>query len=472
MTNAETAGVRLASRSIVQVTARLVALAALAAQLAVAARFLTPVDLGTFVAALAVLGIAGAFSEFGLTNTIVLSLSGGRNPASVLADAIRASVILCGLSMVGSVLAGWFVLDGDLWVIVCLIPWFIVSRAAIPLQGFAQWQHRFPRIATADALGRSTAALVTLVGWQLGSGLSGSSRLAVVCGALFVGSLVSLGLLANVGVRPAAGGRAWLLIRDALPIGMTNGASYVHSRIDQVILGAFGYRRVLASYGVAYRVVDASLAAALGIATIALPVLGRADQDERADIGTMLGGLVGALAFGLGVLVFWLAEPIVVILGGSEYRDAAPLLRLLAPVLVVSLLNMVPAHLALVHDRASTLMRVAIGLLVVNVAVNLVLVPAHQAKGAAVASIITESLGLICVSWVAARAMDGRIPWGPALATVVGFLLVTTGASLLRPVSPILVAAAVCVGVGITSVGLAQPLKLLVHDARRSKAKT
>lgn len=469
MTNPESAGVRLGPRSMVQVGARLVALAALAGQLAVAARFLDRVDLGSFVAALAVLGIAGAFSEFGLTNTIVLSLSGGRSPRAVLADAIRASLVLCGLAILGAALVAWLVLGEDLWVFVCLIPWFIVSRAAIPLIGFAQWQHRFPRIATADALGRVMAVALTFVGWQLGESLSGDVRLALVAAGLLAGAIVSLALLVNVGIRPARGGHAWSLIRDALPIGLTNGASYVHSRIDQVVLGAFSYRRALATYGVAYRVVDASLAAALGIATVALPVLGRADKDERAEIGVMLGGLVGTLAFVLGVGVYWLAEPIVLVLGGEQYRDAAPLLRLLSPVLVVSLLNMVPAHLALVHDRAPALLRVAIVLLVVNVGLNLVLVPAHQAEGAAVASIITESLGLLFVSWIAARAMSGGVRWPTIIGTVAGFLLATIGTAVAAKVSPALAAASALVGVGISTAVLAEPVRLLMRDARKNK---
>ncbi len=462
-------GVRLAPRSVMQVSGRLVALFALAAQLAVAARFLSPVDLGTFVAALAVLGIAGAFAEFGLTNTIVLSLSRGRAPRVVLSEAIKASGILCAFALLGAALASWFVLGDDLWAFFCLVPWFVVSRAGLPLIGFCQWQHRFSKIAAADAIGRMTATAFMFAGWRLGMGLNGSARLAVLSGALLTGSLVSFFILANIGVRPTKQGRPWSLIRDALPIGLTNGASYVHSRIDQVVLSLFGFRRALASYGVAYRVVDASLAAALGVATVALPVLGRATSDERADIGVMFGGLVGALAFVLGILVFWLASPIVLVLGGPHYRSAAPLLRLLSPVLVVSLLNMVPAHLALVHDRARALMRVAVGLLVVNVGVNLLLVPSHQARGAAVASIVTESLGLVCVSWIAARSMRGGAQVPTVLGTTGGFLLVTVGASYCGTVSPVLAAFAVCLGVSLGVSVLLGPLRLLLLDSARSR---
>ena len=462
------APVRLAPRSMVQVAARLVALAALAGQLAVAARFLAPVDLGSLVAALAVLGIAGAFSEFGLTNTIVLSLTRGRAPGAVLSDAIRASVILCVLAIVGAGLVAWLVLGDDLSALVFLLPWFVASRAAIPLIGFAQWQHRFARIATADALGRLSAVGVTILAWLLGGSLPGDARLALVAGGLLIGSLVSLRVLMRIGVRPTPGGSARTLIKDALPIGLTNGASYVHSRIDQVVLGAFGYRRALAAYGVAYRVVDASLAAALGIATIALPVLGRAEPEDRAEIGDMLGGFVGALALVLGVLVFWFAEPIVVILGGEQYRSAASLLRLLSPVLVISLLNMVPAHLALVHDRASTLMRIAVVLLVLNVGANLVLVPAHQAKGAAVASIITESIGLLCVSWVAARSIIGGLRWVTTFGTVAAFLLMTVGAEAAEGAGPALAVAAGLGGVLIAALVLVHPLRLLIEDARRA----
>lgn len=466
MTSAQSGGVKLAPRSLVQVAARVIALAALAAQLAVAARFLDRVDLGSLIAALAVLGIAGAFSEFGLTNTIVLSLSHGRSPGGVLADSIRASAVLAALALVGATVGALLLLGDDLWAFVCLIPWFLVSRAAIPLIGFAQWQHRFTRIAAADGLGKLSAVVFTLVAWQLGDDWSGEVRLAVVAGGLLVGALIQVALLTDVRVRPTGGGGGWGLIRDALPIGLTNGASFVHSRIDQVVLGAYGYRRALADYGLAYRVVDASLAAALGIATVALPVLGQAEREERAEIGVMLGGLVGVMALTLGTVAFWLAEPIVLILGGEQYRDAASLLRLLSPVLVVSLLNMVPAHLALVHGRANLLFRAAVGFLLVNVALNLVLVPQYQADGAAIASIVTESLGLAVVSWIAARAGGGGVRWSTLGGTVLAFLIVTVAAAGGGEVSPLLGAVIAAAGVALGVAVLAHPVRLLLNDAR------
>lgn len=462
------APVELASRSTVQVAARVVGLAALAAQLAVAARFLEPDELGALIAALAILGIAGAFSEFGLTNTIVLALAKGRDQGAVFGDAIRASVALGAFALGGAALTAWLVLGDDLWAFTCLLPWFVVSRAAIPLIGMAQWNHRFTRLASADALGRLTAVVVTVIAWQVGSAWSGSLRLATVAAGLLAGAVVSFAILVTAAVRPTRGDGGWALFRQAFPIGMTNGASFIHSRMDQVVLGAFGLRRALADYGVAYRVVDASLAAALGVATVALPVLGRSEHGERAEIGLMLSGFVGVLALGLGVAAYWLAEPIVVTLGGEQYRDAAPLLRLLSPVLVVSLLNMVPAHLALVHDRARVLARVAIGLVVVNLALNLLLVPAFAATGAALASIATETLGLLVVAEIAASAVSG-VRWSATFGTLAAFLLITVGTASAWTLGPAVGIAVAAAGILVAVAALLHPVRLVIHDARAAR---
>jgi PST family polysaccharide transporter len=460
--------VALASRSTLQVAARIVALAALAGQLAVAARFLEPADLGALVAALAILGIAGAFSEFGLTNTIVLALTRGRDAAAVLGDAIRASIALGVLAVAGASLVAGLVLGEDAWAFVCLLPWFVVSRAAVPLIGVAQAQHRFTRIASADASGRVAAVVLTAVAWQVGSSWSAETRVAAVAAGLLAGAVLSFVILVAGTVRPRRGDGGWAMFREAFPVGMTNGASFIHARIDQVVLGAFGFRRALADYGVAYRVVDASLAAALGVATVALPVLGRTEHEDRGEIGVMLAGFVGVLALGLGLLVFWFAEPIVVILGGEQYRDAVPLLRLLAPVLVVSLLNMVPAHLALVHGRARVLARVAIGLVVVNVTLNLLLVPAFAATGAAVTSIVTETLGLLVVSEIAARVVHG-MRWSAIFGTLAAFLLLTVGAAGAASLSPAAGVAVGAIGAAVAVAVLLQPVRLVVHDACASR---
>lgn len=458
---------RLTGLSIVQVASRILGLVALAAQLAFAARLLPSATLGALLGALAVLGIAGSFAEFGLSNTIVLEVTRGGDEAEAFGEALRASAWLGSGAVLLSAGATIILLPSSITAFLLLIPWFCLARLAVPLAALAQSRHDFGRLALAEAGGRCVAATLVLVTLVADPSWTNDARVAAIAGALLAGALFTVLVLGARAPVPAHGVRGGRLIRAALPIGMTNGASYVHGRVDQVVLGAYGYARALASYGIAYRVVDAALSAALAVGNVALPVLGRAERGDRAALGRITGALVSIMALGMAVSVYWLARPIILVMGGERYASAADLLRLLAPVLLVSVLNFPGAQVAIVAGHVRTLLRIALAMLGVNVALNVVLVPLYQARGAAIASIVTETVGMLLVAAVASRAARHSVDWSLLGATIGAFAAVTVGAQVIA-VHAGLVAAVVTAALGaLAAAAIMRPaVRRLVSDAR------
>ena len=437
---------------------------ALAVHLGIAARFLDVHSLAAFFAAYAVLGIAGALSEFGIGNTMILDLAEGQSTRAVLAAAYPAVAVLGLVAVgIGLVFLG-AVGGGGLLAFALLLPWFAIGRVLLPIVAVEQWEHRFTRIAASETCGRALAAAL-LGGLAIaGDGWTQHQRLAAVGLTLAAGALVSLGMLVSKASVPTGWSSPWRMIRRALPIGLTNGASFVHARIDQLIIAAFGLTIALAEYGLVYRVVDAALAGSIAVGVVAFPILGRAAKEDRAEVGQMLFGIVGALGLVLAVATYWFARPIVTALGGDQYRDAAWILRLLTPVILISTVNLVPAQVALASRRASVLLRIAVFGLVVNVGLNLLAVPRYEARGAAWVSIITEGLGLILVSVVAARAVPGAVNGYRLGALLIGVVGLTFGVDAAG--APAAVAALVAVASG-ACVGwaLVPPLRLVLKDA-------
>lgn len=148
------------------------------------------------------------------------------------------------------------------------------------------------------------------------------------------------------------------------------------------------------------------------IAAVVLPVLTVVARDDRERLAYMTGRITQVMAFG-GVLIalgLWtLAEPLVVLLGGEEYRPAAPVLQIqcFAAITVFVIAGWQPTLFGLGRVRASA---VAIGVgLVAVITAGLILIPPHGATGAAIAAVVGDLV--LCLAVYIALRLSGPGPW-------------------------------------------------------------
>ena len=130
------------------------------------------------------------------------------------------------------------------------------------------------------------------------------------------------------------------------------------------------------------------------------------------------------------------AHPITVVLGGSEFADAAPVLRTQAPAIVTIFLVTAWATFLIADHHQRDLVRcVLVGLVALLVAA-LILIPIHDARGAAAAAVVAD-LAYATAVFVAIRRLRGKPV--PVPLAFCGRLAVATG---------------VAVGVGFAASGL------------------
>ncbi|MEA2143976.1 MAG: hypothetical protein QOI64_2406, partial [Solirubrobacteraceae bacterium] len=119
-----------------------------------------------------------------------------------------------------------------------------------------------------------------------------------------------------------------------------------------------------------------------------------------------------------------LAEPIMRLAFGPDFADGASALRLLGPVvLLVALVTMCTA-LVYYHGDPRTIFRITGVMVVLNVALNLVLIPRYEAAGAAAAMLATEVVFAFVVMRLSVSDVGG-ISWTSLLAAPV-----TAGAAM------------------------------------------
>jgi O-antigen/teichoic acid export membrane protein len=148
------------------------------------------------------------------------------------------------------------------------------------------------------------------------------------------------------------------------------------------------------------------------IATVVLPVLTVIARDDRQRLVYMTGRITQVMALGgvLVALLLWtLAEPLVVLLGGEEYRPAAPVLQIqcFAAITVFVIAGWQPTLFGLGRVRESAV-AIAIGTVAV-LAAGLILIPEHGATGAAIAAVVGDVV--LCTAVYIALRLSGPGPW-------------------------------------------------------------
>jgi O-antigen/teichoic acid export membrane protein len=332
------------------------------------------------------------------------------------------------------------------------LPAVLLSLAALPLLRFRGNEAIAAMLFVASALcdGFATQALSyfrATARMHVEAAITSGGRVALVAGtalALFLHpSLIALGIAA---AAASAGTAAYAIVRfaravpllvprrrETLAVGKAtltfaaNGLlGQIFFRIDVLLLRAFGVADVaIGAYSSAYRVMEAPRAIFGSIAAGGLPeaatLSGPAYRVQLRQLGARLATLA-IWTVAPATLLFAIAPATVVdVLFGKHFAAAAPLLRWLAPMPILMALDAVAITLVTAIGGQRRLTAIFAALAVLNVALNIVLIPHLGATAAAIATVATEltELGLV------AATMYGRLGVVRPKIVTVGLACVT-----------------------------------------------
>jgi O-antigen/teichoic acid export membrane protein len=202
------------------------------------------------------------------------------------------------------------------------------------------------------------------------------------------------------------------LLRAAVPQGFVMAVTTIYIRVDTVLLSLLASNRDVGLYGVSYRVLEfLLLAPAFATATV-FPELARAGtHSERLRM--LVQGLFSAvvlLAVPMACIFVGFAPEIVRIAGGPQFDAAAPVLRLLVLAAALSFPATVLFSALVATDQQRKLAEAMAIVLLGNVALNVLLIGPLQARGAALALIVSEAVSLT-LAW----RLFARVSRPPAL---------------------------------------------------------
>lgn len=318
--------------------------------------------------------------------------------------------------------------------------WFAVLRAA----------RRMDREAAGTVVSRLLFLAATLAALALGGGI------VPVTGAQAAAALLALvPVMAFArGAAPAAllaGARArWgELVRGGAPFLFTAVVVTVYFRLDTVMLSLMRGERSTGIYGACANLLFASLLLSQALVTAIFPVVAEAGTLADARARTVMRralalSLAASLPLALGAAAF--AGPGLELFYGAGFREGAPALVLLActaPVLFTT--NLFGHALAATGLQRDVLVISSVNALV-NIGLNLVLIPRFDAAGAALATLVTELAGLAMFAVRLRRELGWVLSW-PALARVLAanaaFAVLLVGLRGLAWPMPVVLASAI-----------------------------
>jgi O-antigen/teichoic acid export membrane protein len=201
------------------------------------------------------------------------------------------------------------------------------------------------------------------------------------------------------------------LVRVGAPLGAVGLLINAYSRIDQVIVFEKAGAQAAGFYGAVYRVLEQAHFIPSSVLTTLAPIIAALYVTDRARMLRIVTLAVEVLAIGsLGALAFAsvAAVPIVRLIFGEEFVEAAPALPVLGGAFVFICFGYLAGNLMLVLGIAHRQIWVGIAGLIVNVTGNLLLVPTYGFMAAAWMTLATE---VVVVGGCCALAVRGLGGW-------------------------------------------------------------
>ncbi len=360
------------------------------------ARYLGPQQFGLYNYALAFVALFSAFATLGLDAIVIRDIV--RSPAQ------REEIL--GTAFVLKVISGIVTFTITLIAVMLLRPqdsfmhWLVgVTAAAMILQAFdtidlwfqSQVKSKYVVYAKNGAFTVVTGLKVLLIALH-----------APLLAFAWIGLVeVALGAVGLVIVYTRAGYRlsqwhvnraqAKKLLLDSTPLMLSSIMIMIYMRIDQIMLGEMIGEQEVGIYAVAVRLVEIWYFIPVAIASSVFPIIIASKQISDALLYARLQKFYNWMTFlgyGIAASVSILARPIVLLLFGDTYARAAPMLALLIWSVLFTNLGVARTVFLNTFNMSKVLLVIVFGSSIINIGLNLLLIPAYQGMGAVIASCV------------------------------------------------------------------------------------
>ncbi len=217
-------------------------------------------------------------------------------------------------------------------------------------------------------------------------------------------------------------------IRFCVPSGIASLLAMLNRNLSNVIVAKSLGAVSLAQYAIGRFGEPVVATIRNSVSSVVLPEMVRKDRQERGNplaVWQKATVVNAILLFPIAILVVRYAEPLVVLVFGASYRQAALIMQIYMLVVLRECFDFAPALRAINRTRPLVESNVA-GLVTCAVAM-LLLIPVAGTAGAMLAFVIASYVDALWLGWRTLQSYDIRLgallPWGSIAKTGVGAVL-------------------------------------------------
>ena len=395
------------------------------------ARYL-PVDgYGNVVIGISVLSLFGIVSLVGLPAAVARFLPRKETVTerrAILTSAMQitgvlsvivASGIFVGAEVVATRFFGNAELIGVIRIFAVILPFYTLFK--LSLGGFRGYEQTYPRIITQNVLrpGLQLAGIVLFV--RLGYGTTGIAfAYAMAFGAVAV---VGVAFLYREGELPLRGltrlgsvGQYRELLAFSVPLAATSAIDVIAKQSDLIILGLIKSSTEVGLYEVAFRTaIFVPLLFTPAVGYLFQPIISRFDansKQQRMDtLYTVATRWILVATFPVFALFFLFPSQTLVFFFDKGYRGGQVPLQILLIGFIITLLPGLTSMFLTAVGETKILMYISAGTTILNIGINVALIPTYGMVGAAIATATARTFNNTVQSYVIYRKY-GVHPFG------------------------------------------------------------
>jgi O-antigen/teichoic acid export membrane protein len=377
-----------------------------AAYFVLVARSLGPDAYGAFVTVVAMAALLGPFSGLGTPNLFVKNVRSGKRAATIcwgngiLLTALSGAVL--SASAVGLSLLLHLKTAPLTVFLVCIADMVLMKVTELAAFGFAA-SDRMKQASIQNvvvSLLRLTGILalmvtlhpVTLDRWVL-----------VYLFTTLLGMIYALAKGTELWGRPGTDLRALREdVAEGVFFSVSGSATTVYNDIDKIMLSQLADLASTGVYAAAYRVIDVSMTPIRSLAAAAYPRFFRKGMDGIGATYRFAQALIAKTAVygSIASAGLWLLAPLLPHILGSKYDAVVPAVRWLALIPFLRCLHSFLADALSGAGLQRTRTAIQVLVAVINIALNLVILPRYAWRGAAWTSLGCDGL-LVVLFWLA-----------------------------------------------------------------------
>jgi O-antigen/teichoic acid export membrane protein len=415
----------------IQLVGRFTALVLSLITLAITTRYLGASGYGVLTTVILFTGLFQSFTDFGVGTIIVRRVGGGKgdleqlvgiNLGASLVYAVPLWLTTCALALV--------IYPGDRQIhigVAILSVGLILTALSTCFEAPFDLAIKYGAMTAADVVSRAVALLAMFLVVRLDLGL------VAVFFVQILPNLIQLLLLMAVSTRYGRfrpvfdWSRTLGLVKESAPLAAVSLLAIVYYRADGVLLSLLAGSDQVGAYGLAYRLVANLSVVSAVFANSMLSTMVRSFAAGSTQFRSVIErSLQFILVFAVAIATLGplLAQPVLQILAGGELAALALVpAQLLLIATAFSFVNTVAAQALVTAHRQAFLVRLSAVILVLNIALNLVLIPRFEAVGAGISLVVTEALATVTALLILRRMGRIRVSWRFVVRLVPALLL-------------------------------------------------